>query len=389
MVVAGENVVAQPFYSSASGEGTIPYPTQETSQLSAEVKKEGYQPAGAGWSNRIPGTFTFRLRTVGAAAPGRSFLSGLTALLSPSAPARKAAAAPPKNSQCLYLIDADGSNLRLLFSSPEYTACGSAEWSRDGKRIAFDAWRASQGEDLHQARILAIDADGGSLKSLGPGAMPSWSPDGRRIAFCQYFPENAVWTMNADGSESPTAGRRRLGRGVVAHAKRDRLRDEHQPRPTTVHLRRGHQGSPAAAGRQGVPRNPLELHLVARRQYLCFKGFLADDKWQIAAVHREGEETGFSVLLPNEAGPDLKVACPTLSWGAPQSAAGFRTGKRRPVRAIVPARFCGRPSVQASAGPGSQQREQRHGLVARRQQNRLCQPRRCGPCAGWHAPGED
>src|SRR6266540_1182005 len=68
-------------------------------------------------------------------------------------------------------------------------------------RIAFSAGAASR-ED-----IFAVDADGTGLRRLttGPAADvdPSWSPDGRRVAFCRQEGDGStaeIYVMNADGS---------------------------------------------------------------------------------------------------------------------------------------------------------------------------------------------
>ena len=116
-------------------------------------------------------------------------------------PRRKAAPVATASTRPLYLIDADGSHLHPLVSIPEYTTCGSPEWSRDGTKIAFDARRSVQGETCVQNHVFVAAADGSWVEDLGPGGMPSWSPDGRQIAFSHWQPESGVSVMNADGSE--------------------------------------------------------------------------------------------------------------------------------------------------------------------------------------------
>ena len=100
----------------------------------------------------------------------------------------------------LYVIDADGRNLRRLVSLPDYTACGSPVWSADGTQIACDAWKLQNGETYSSAHVLVMNSDGSDVKDLGPGALPSWSPGGKRITFSQYSPNQGVWVMYADGS---------------------------------------------------------------------------------------------------------------------------------------------------------------------------------------------
>ena len=69
MDVLDEGVVGTPFYSSADGEGTIPYPTKDTSQIFASVEKAGYRSEAMNWSPQFPDTFTFRLKPVEAESP--------------------------------------------------------------------------------------------------------------------------------------------------------------------------------------------------------------------------------------------------------------------------------------------------------------------------------
>lgn len=67
------------------------------------------------------------------------------------------------------------------------TWCRDASWSPDGTRIVFAASPLRYPPSLTEWDLWVVDADGSDLKELyaGPGAQrhPSWSPDGRRIAF--------------------------------------------------------------------------------------------------------------------------------------------------------------------------------------------------------------
>ncbi len=98
----------------------------------------------------------------------------------------------------IYVIDEDGNNLTQVTSdaSPEV----DPTWSPDGKKIAFV--RYGGGFSL----IYVVDADGKNLKQLSPAKSqdfaPAWSPDGKQIAFGSYTGSSPdIMLMNADGSE--------------------------------------------------------------------------------------------------------------------------------------------------------------------------------------------
>ena len=99
----------------------------------------------------------------------------------------------------LYVMDADGTNRRAL------RGCGGLHfgWSPDSSRLACDASGA--------AGIAVADAATGKTTFLTQRAdAPSWSPDGRLIAFTD---DRGLWVMNADGKS-----RRFLVRGASRDA---------------------------------------------------------------------------------------------------------------------------------------------------------------------------
>jgi Tol biopolymer transport system component len=80
----------------------------------------------------------------------------------------------------LFLVRSDGTGLRKLTDDPHRDRGPS--WSPDGKRIAFYSNR-----DAGKYEIWVINPDGGGLteltKTSGRGWFPWWSPDGKRIAY--------------------------------------------------------------------------------------------------------------------------------------------------------------------------------------------------------------
>lgn len=68
-------------------------------------------------------------------------------------------------------------------------------WSPDGRKIAFASERDGNSE------IYVMNADGSNVTRLtdAGGNFPAWSPDGRRIAFASGGGPD-IYVMNADGS---------------------------------------------------------------------------------------------------------------------------------------------------------------------------------------------
>ena len=78
----------------------------------------------------------------------------------------------------LYLMDADGSNVRRVFKKKSKIGRVTPTWSPDGKRFAYiyDDWRRLK-SSLHLGTFGEVD-----VKSFPYGAAPAWSPDGSEIA---------------------------------------------------------------------------------------------------------------------------------------------------------------------------------------------------------------
>ena len=106
----------------------------------------------------------------------------------------------------IYVMEVDGNNQRRLTNNPNFDIGPS--WSPDGKRIAFMSDRDEHFDipgGLPNYEIYVMDADGGNQQNLtndpDNDSVPSWSPDGKRIAFTSDRDGNyEVYLMEVDGN---------------------------------------------------------------------------------------------------------------------------------------------------------------------------------------------
>ncbi|HLA85280.1 MAG TPA: hypothetical protein VJL29_10845 [Thermoguttaceae bacterium] len=204
----------------------------------------------------------------------------------------------------VHVMDTDGGNQRILVESPEFTGVGSPEWSRDGRRLAYDGWRSLFGEDARLAHLLVCNADGTEWKDLGIGAMPTWSPDGKRIGFSCYEPRG-VWTMKADGTD------RKL---IDAEGWAVEWRPTGDQVAYTVYDAGG-SNVRVHDLKTGKTRDLLDgryfyiyygMAWSPDGQWIALVGRKEDASWELAIVHVEGHAKGFRVLVPTEGNDDFR-----------------------------------------------------------------------------------
>lgn len=99
----------------------------------------------------------------------------------------------------LWRMELDDSGLKPLDQTPG-CSCGSPIWSPDGQWIAYDVTAYTPDpkptELPAEANTAIIRADGSDRRLLGPGSIPSWSPDGRLL----LFQTDQRVVMNRDGT---------------------------------------------------------------------------------------------------------------------------------------------------------------------------------------------
>ena len=106
----------------------------------------------------------------------------------------------PTSQGDIFVVDADGSNRRLVLASPELDQ--PADWSPDGSKILFTRYD-SNGPG---STVYVVNVDGTGLRKLARGLAGTWSPDGTQIVYTTDFP-GRVFVMRSDGSHKRPVGR--------------------------------------------------------------------------------------------------------------------------------------------------------------------------------------
>lgn len=105
-----------------------------------------------------------------------------------------------KSSQ-IYTANVDGSDVKQLTEGQYYNWI--PRWSPDGKKLVFETTRNDTPKTHRRGGyrdIYVMESDGQNQINLTTntfGHHPSWSPDGKSIA---YMSHGGVWVMKADGS---------------------------------------------------------------------------------------------------------------------------------------------------------------------------------------------
>ncbi len=204
-----------------------------------------------------------------------------------------------------YTAPAEGGDASLLIVPGDYYTAGSPVLSADGEKLAFDGRKSQNGESFQDGKIMVVNADGSDLEAIGSGVMPSWSPQGKRIAFSQISP-TGVAMMRADGSERKLIEERGWGaqwspdgRKIaysVFNAGKANIRIYDLIEETKTDL------FPEGES----PYNSLYWNMSwsPDSNWLCFKGHkTSDNTYDVATVNVAGMKAGYKVHYNHREAP--------------------------------------------------------------------------------------
>jgi TolB protein len=192
----------------------------------------------------------------------------------------------PIGDQTFRVINVDGSGEITLVQTKTSGTIPPAEWSPDGKKIAFIG-----GEDNHNdLHVVNVDGSGMTritqLGTVKTGA--DWSPDGRKLAFGAA---GSVYVVNADGSDLTELTRdpgALVVRSVVYSPSGDRIAFSLSLDPNVWETKDGDSLTIHVINADGTNRTSVATHATDPRwlgdgRTLSFGRWFVDEIWTVSA----------------------------------------------------------------------------------------------------------
>ena len=206
----------------------------------------------------------------------------------------------------IFMMNSDGSDLKRM-SRPEGNdpGHGSPDWSADGKQLSYDSWRGGAAA----SRIFLMNTDGTNNREVGAGSMPTFAPDGKRLAFSGA---EGISIMQADGTGREVIGESGWGaqwspdgdwisygsyRGANGNNGAN-IAMTHVKTRETRYLLQGEQAKRYSQVYWNMEWSPDS-------QKICFKGALLNGGTELAITDVAGSSKGFTVLTTQPVETDL------------------------------------------------------------------------------------
>jgi Tol biopolymer transport system component len=113
----------------------------------------------------------------------------------------------------IWVVDLETGSLTPIVTFAVEGFTSHLVWSPDGARLAFDRTDCPGGTGCSDPQLSVVGADGAALDTVATGTDPSWSPNGRQLAFSGSLGE--VRIVSAHGGTARTIATRTLGAPTV------------------------------------------------------------------------------------------------------------------------------------------------------------------------------
>jgi TolB protein len=105
----------------------------------------------------------------------------------------------------MYIINTDGTNLKKIEIPAAYKTVGSPSISPDGKWLAYDCGKDYTGNTADY-QLVVQPLEGGEAKEVCLAMMPTWSPDGLKVATSRNQPKYGCWIIDLTGEDHQYLG---------------------------------------------------------------------------------------------------------------------------------------------------------------------------------------
>ncbi len=244
--------------------------------------------------------------------------------------------APLKVPASVYELKGDGTGWKKVFTPGEFDRIGSIRMSPDGQRLSFDGIRSGRGDGWNDAALISCRLDGSDFTIHGKGAMPTFSPDGKKLAFSSYDDAESICVFDISTKAKTSIA---AGWGVQWSPVAQKVAYTRAGGDVVVHdVETGAVTRLFPEGKCPYVRVQYNMAWSHDGKSLAIEGQRPEGTKEIAVVDSQGAELGFKVVTTVEAYSD------GLAW--------HPSGKKLAYRGWAPGNRCGQQYVVDLDQPG-------------------------------------